>query len=403
MVVFAGSIQAEVTSPIVAQPSTAISGRETWPATLVTVRVLICPDKFAGTLSAPSVAAAVASGWTGADELVQRPLSDGGPGFVEVLGEALGGTLLPVETVDPLGRPVRGEVLLAGTTAYIESAQACGLHLLTREERDPNTTTSYGLGLLMTAAVEAGAAELVIGLGGSAVNDGGAGMLAALGAAPVDAAGYALPYGGVHLSTAAALGGVPRLRDARITIATDVDNPLTGLHGASKVYGPQKGATEEDVFRLDAALEQFAGVLEQAFGVTDLEVAPGGGAAGGIGAALIALGARVTSGIGLVGTLIGLEKELDAADLVITGEGSFDHQSLRGKVVAGIAHGARDRGLPCVVVCGRNETGYREAAAAGVTETLSLTEHFKSEETALAEPARGLRELAEHLSRQWSR
>ncbi len=367
------------------------------------VRVLICPDKFAGTLSAPDVASAVASGWGGDDLLVQRPLSDGGPGFVEVLSGALDGRLLPVETVDPLGRPARGEVLLVGNTAYLESAQACGLHLLTKQERNPNTTTSYGLGLLMTAAVEAGATELVIGLGGSAVNDGGAGMLAALGAAPIDVAGNALPYGGMYLTSAVALEGQPRLRQARIVAATDVDNPLTGLHGASKIYGPQKGATEEDVFRLDAALEQFAGVLERAFGLTDLEVAPGGGAAGGIGAALIALGGRVTSGIGLVGTLIGLEKELDAADLVITGEGSFDHQSLRGKVVAGIANGARDRGLPCVVVCGRNETGYREAASAGVTETLSLTEHFGSEATALAEPARGLRELAERLSVQWSR
>ena len=367
------------------------------------VRVLICPDKFAGTLSAPDVASAVAAGWAGEDHLVQRPLSDGGPGFVEVLAGALDGRRLPVETVDPLGRPARGEVLLCGATAYLESAQACGLHLLTKQERNPNTTTSYGLGLLMMAAVEAGAAELVIGLGGSAVNDGGAGMLAALGAAPIDVAGHALPYGGMFLNSAVALEGQPRLRQARIVAATDVDNPLTGLHGASKVYGPQKGATEEDVFRLDAALEQFAGVLERAFGITDLEVAPGGGAAGGIGAALIALGGRVTSGIGLVGALIGLEKELDAADLVITGEGSFDHQSLRGKVVAGIAHAARDRGLPCVVVCGRNETGYREAASAGVTETLSLTEHFGSEETALAEPARGLRELAERLSGQWSR
>jgi glycerate kinase len=370
------------------------------------VRVLICPDKFAGTLSAPDVASAVASGWRSSapgDELVERPLSDGGPGFVEVLSGALDGRLLPVETVDPLGRPARGEVLLAGTTAYLESAQACGLHLLTKQERNPNTTTSYGLGLLMTAAVEAGAAELVIGLGGSAVNDGGAGMLAALGAGPIDVAGNALPYGGMFLNSAVALDGPPRLRQARIVAATDVDNPLTGLHGASKVYGPQKGATEEDVFRLDAALEQFAGVLERAFGITELEVAPGGGAAGGIGAALIALGGRVTSGIGLVSTLIGLEKELDAADLVITGEGSFDHQSLRGKVVAGIAGGARDRGLPCVVVCGRNETGYREAAGAGVTETLSLTEHFGSAETALAEPARGLRELAERLASQWSR
>jgi glycerate 2-kinase len=366
------------------------------------VRVLICPDKFAGTLSASAAAEAVAEGWSGPDELIRRPLSDGGPGFVEVLSTTLNGRIIPVETVDPLGRPARGEVLLAGDTAYVESAQACGLHLLTRAERNPNTTTSYGLGLLLTAAVEAGASEVVIGLGGSAVNDAGAGMLAALGAAPVDIAGYALPYGGAYLNAAAALGGTPRLRQVRLVAATDVDNPLTGLHGASKIYGPQKGATEEDVYRLDAALEQFAGVLEKAFGITDLEVAPGGGAAGGIGAALIAMGARVTSGVGLVTTLIGLEKELDAANLVITGEGSFDHQSLRGKVVAGIANGARDRGLPCIVVCGRNETGYREAAAAGVTETLSLTEHFGSEETALAEPARGLRELAARIARQWS-
>ena len=253
------------------------------------------------------------------------------------------------------------------------------------------------------AAVEAGAAEVVIGLGGSAVNDGGAGMLAALGAAPVDVAGYALPYGGAYLNAAAGLAGRPRLREVRLVAATDVDNPLTGLYGASKIYGPQKGATEEDVYRLDAALEQFAGVLEKAFGVTDLQNTPGAGAAGGIGAALIALGGRVTSGIGLVTAAIGLERELDAADLVITGEGSFDHQSLRGKVVAGIAAGARDRGLPCIVVCGRNETGYREAASAGVTETLSLTEHFGSEETALSEPARGLRELSGRLARQWSR
>jgi glycerate kinase len=367
------------------------------------VRVLICPDKFAGTLSAPEVAAAVAEGWSAADELISRPLSDGGPGFVEVLAGALGGRRIPVPTVDPLGRPVGGEVLLAGATAYIESAQACGLHLLTPEERDPNTATSYGLGTLMLAAVEAGAAELVIGLGGSAVNDAGAGMLAALGAAPVDVAGYALPYGGAYLNAAAALTGPPRLRDVRLVAATDVDNPLTGLHGASKIYGPQKGATEEDVYRLDAALEQFAGVLEKTFGVTDLQRQPGGGAAGGIGAALIALGGRVTSGIGLVGTLIGLEKELDAADLVITGEGSFDHQSLRGKVVAGIANGARDRGVPCIVLCGRNETGYREAASAGVTETHSLTDHFGATEAALARPAEGLRDLAGRLAGQWSR
>ncbi|SDT64679.1 glycerate kinase [Actinoplanes derwentensis] len=368
------------------------------------VRVLICPDKFAGTLSAPEVAQAVADGWSvPGDVLVQRPLADGGPGFVEVLAAALDGRRIPVDTVDPLGRPARGEILHAGGVAYVESAQACGLHLLTAEERNPRAATSYGLGLLLAAAVETGAVEIVVGLGGSAVNDAGAGMLAALGAAPLDAAGLALPYGGAALSAATALGGVPQLRQVRLVAATDVDNPLTGLHGASNVFGPQKGASREDVLLLDAALEHFAGVLEQAFGIKDLALQPGGGAAGGIGAALIALGGRVTSGINLVTNLIGLDRELDAADLVITGEGSFDHQSLRGKVVAGIAAGAQDRGLPCVVLAGRNETGQREASAAGVTETHTLVEHFGNVETALAEPARGLRELAARLAGQWSR
>ncbi|MET0493106.1 MAG: glycerate kinase [Actinoplanes sp.] len=396
------------------------------------VRVLICPDKFAGTLTASEVAAAVAAGWRESapgDELIERPLSDGGPGFVEVLATALGGRRLGTDTVDPLGRPARGEILLVGQTAestrsgkpqintaestrsgkpqintvYVESAHACGLHLLAADERDPKITTSYGLGLLLAAAVEAGATEIVVGLGGSAVNDAGAGMLAALGAAPIDQSGYALPYGGLVLGTAAGLGGVPQLRQVSLVAATDVDSPLLGIHGASNVYGPQKGASREDVLLLDAALEHFSGVLEKAFDVEGLAARPGAGAAGGIGAALLALGGRVVSGIGLVTAAIGLEAELDAADLVITGEGSFDHQSLRGKVAAGIANGARDRGVPCVVLAGRNETGYREAASAGVTETYALVEHFGSVEQAMAEPARGLREVSARLARQWSR
>ncbi|WP_433829141.1 glycerate kinase family protein [Actinoplanes sp. CA-015351] len=368
------------------------------------MRVLICPDKFAGTLSAPAVADAIAEGWSVPDDvLVRRPLADGGPGFVDVLAAALDGRRVPVQTVDPLGRPVQGEILIKDHIAYVESAQACGLHLLATAERDPKSTTSYGLGLLLAAAVETGASEIVVGLGGSAVNDAGAGMLAALGAGPVDVSGNSLPYGGGPLIAAAGLAGEPRLRQVSLVAATDVDNPLTGLHGASNVFGPQKGASREDVLRLDAALEHFAGVLEQAFGRTHLKEEPGGGAAGGLGAALIALGGRVISGINLVTNLIGLDAELDAADLVITGEGSFDHQSLRGKVVAGVAAGARDRGVPCVVLAGRNETGYREAAAAGVTETHTLVEHFGSVETALAEPARGLRELSASLAGQWSR
>ncbi|MFI6329387.1 glycerate kinase [Micromonospora chersina] len=385
-----------------------------WPATLLGMRVLLCPDKFAGTLPAQEVAAAVAEGWrtvAPADELLIRPLADGGPGFVAVLAEALGGRLLPVPTVDPLGRPAAGEILLTDDgVAYLESAQACGLHLLSAAERDPKATTSYGLGLLVAAAVEAGARTVVIGLGGSATNDGGAGMLTPLGVTPLDEAGRALPYGGAALAAVAALDGAPRLRGAALVAATDVDNPLLGLHGASSVYGPQKGADRADVLLLDAALERWAAVLEKDLPgcPSGLGALPGGGAAGGLGAAVLALGGRCESGIGLVTRAIGLDAALDAADLVITGEGSFDHQSLRGKVVAGVAGAARDRGVPCVVLAGRVSTGRREAAAAGVTEAHSLVEHFGGEErggveAAMSRPAEGLRALGARLAGQWSR
>ncbi|MFF0176159.1 glycerate kinase family protein [Micromonospora profundi] len=386
-----------------------------WAATLHRMRVLLCPDKFAGTLPAPEVAAAVAAGWrtvTAGDDLLLRPLADGGPGFVEVLAEALDGRRVPVPTVDPLGRPAAGEILLTvdGATAYLESAQACGLHLLTAAERDPKTTTSYGLGLLVTAAVESGASTVVIGLGGSGTNDGGAGMLAALGVTPLDAGGAALPYGGAALAAIDALDGAPRLRGARLVAATDVDNPLLGLHGASNVFGPQKGADRADVLLLDAALERFAEVLERGLPgcPAGLGALPGGGAAGGLGAAILALGGTCESGIGLVTSATRLDAALDTVDLVITGEGSFDHQSLRGKVVAGVAGAARDRGVPCVVVAGQVSTGRREAASAGVTDAYSLVEHFGGEEAggldaALSRPADGLRELGARLARQWSR
>ncbi|WBB79937.1 glycerate kinase [Micromonospora sp. WMMD882] len=378
------------------------------------MRVLLCPDKFAGTLPAQEVAQAVAAGWrtvAAADDLLIRPLADGGPGFVAVLADALGGRRVPVPTVDPLGRPAPGEILLTPDgTAYLESAQACGLHLLAAAERDPKTTTSYGLGLLVAAALEHGARTVVIGLGGSATNDAGAGLLTALGVTPLDGTGQALPYGGAALTAVAALDGVPRLRAATLVAATDVDNPLLGLHGASNVYGPQKGADRADVLLLDAALERFAAVLEKDLPgcPAGLGALPGGGAAGGLGAAILALGGRCESGIGLVTRAIGLDAALDAADLVITGEGSFDHQSLRGKVVAGVAGAARDRGLPCVVVAGRVATGRREAATAGVTDTYSLVDHYGGEErggleAAMTRPAEGLRELGARLARQWSR
>jgi glycerate kinase len=373
------------------------------------MRVLVCPDKFAGTLSAPAVAEAIVAGWRAAapaDELTVRPLADGGPGFLDVLASALGASAsrFDVPTVDPLGRPVEGWVLVAGSTAYVESAQACGLHLVPQDQRDPTVTTSYGVGALVAAAVESGVREVVIGLGGSATNDGGAGLLAALGASPVDAAGYVLPYGGAALAYCTGLLGVPRLRGVHVVGASDVDSPLTGPLGASFVFGPQKGATPEQIEVLDSALAKFATVLERDLPgcPPDLSAHAGAGAAGGLGAAILACGGRLKSGVDLVRSVIGLDAALDACDLVITGEGSFDDQSLRGKVVSGIAGAARERGLPCVVLAGRVEADQRNAVAAGVVESYSLVEHFGDEATAMSRPEEGLRAVSERIARKWS-
>jgi len=372
------------------------------------MRVLIAPDSFGGTLSAAEAASAIAEGWAAGaahDDVVTRPLSDGGPGFVDVLHTTLGGELLAVTVPDPLGRTVPATVLVAGDTAYVESAQACGLHLLAPHERDPMWATSYGVGVLLAAAVETGARTVVVGLGGSGTNDGGAGMFAALGAPPIGEDGLALPYGGAPLVACAGLADQPRLRGVALVAALDVDNPLLGLTGASAVYGPQKGASRDDVQVLDAALARWAEVLGRSLPTAPagLGALPGGGAAGGLGAALLALGARRASGIGMVRELIGLDSAVDAADLVVTGEGSFDWQSLRGKVAAGVAEAALARGLPCLVLAGRVEVGRRELAAAGVAAAYSISDHLGSVERAMSDAAGGLTALAERVAREWSR
>ncbi len=373
---------------------------------MIAVRVLICPDKFAGSLTAGAAADAIAAGWASVapeDTLDLHPLADGGPGFIDVIEPAAGGKRVPVITADPLGRPTDAEILVIDSVAYVESAHACGLDLLEPDERDPLRTSSSGLGPLIAAAIDAGVSEVVIGLGGSATNDAGAGMIAALGGVPVDAAGNALEPGGAALAACADIVGSPRLSGVRLTGATDVDSPLTGIFGASAVYGPQKGASREDVLVLDAALEHYSHVLSDALPTcpSNLAARRGAGAAGGLGAAILALGGGLRSGIELVRDLTRLEQALDLADAVITGEGSLDAQSLRGKVVAGVAHGARDRGLPCLVIAGQSSAGRREAAAAGVTDVYTLVDHFGSTERAMAEAAAGLRDLGARLAAQW--
>ncbi len=371
------------------------------------MRVLIAPDGFGGTLSPVEAAEAIAAGWRTAapdDDLDLAPLSDGGPGFVEVLAAARPGAIRrAVRVQDALGRPVRAELLLDGATAYVESASACGLHLLTDGERTPRATTTYGVGQLLTEALEAGAGRIVVGLGGSATNDGGAGMLAALGLACHGAGGERLAPGGAALSGLARLAGRPdpRLADVELIAATDVDSPLLGLRGASAVFGPQKGSSREDVALLDGALHRFADVLEAHLGVSVREQ-QGAGAAGGLGAALLALGARRESGISLVQRLVGLPARVARAELVVTGEGTLDGSSLSGKVVSGVAALAAAEAVVCLVLAGAVRVGGRELAAAGIEAAYSLVEQV-GVEAALLRPAEELAALATRVSRQWSR
>ena len=373
------------------------------------VRVLIAPDGFGGTLTPAAAAAAMADGWARvapADALDLAPLSDGGPGLLDVLSAALpDAVLVAVPVEDPLARPVDAAFLLDGRTAYVEAAAACGLHLLRTgrgvDERDPTTTTTYGVGQLVRAALDAGATRVVVGLGGSGTNDGGAGLLAALGVARTGPAGERLAPGGLALRGVARLEGWPDLTGVELVAATDVDAPLLGLRGASAVYGPQKGATREQVALLDGALTRWADVLEAHAGraVRDL---PGAGAAGGLGAALLALGARREPGLALVRQLVGLEPRLARADLVLTGEGTFDATSLTGKVVSGVAALAAEHALPCVVLAGQVRVGRREAAAHGIEAEYAVTD-LVGLERSLADPAASLSELASRVAQQWSR
>jgi len=371
------------------------------------MRVVVAPDSFGGTLSATAAAEAIATGWRRAapdDELRLLPLADGGTGFVEVLHAARGGEWHELEVTGPFGDPVPARWLRIDDTAYLESAAACGLHLVPRERRVPevaSAVTSRGVGELVADARDAGVAVVVIGLGGSATTDGGAGMLAALGAVPVDGHGAPLADGGSALAGCARLDGTADI-GVQLIAAADVDNPLLGQHGAAAVFGPQKGADDAAVAELDAALARFADVLVATFGV-DVRDEPGAGAAGGLGAALLACGARRVSGAGLVRELVGLDAELDKAQLAITGEGSFDWQSLRGKLITAVARGAADRGLPCVVLAGQVSVGRREAAAVGVDSAYGVAEHAGSVEASMADPAGTLAALAEHVGSQWSR
>ncbi len=371
------------------------------------MRILIAPDSFKGALSAPEAAAAMAAGlrrvWPDV-ETVELPVADGGEGTAAALAAATGGTLITETVSGPLGEPraARWALLGDGTTAVIELAEAAGLPLVPRERRDPKVTTTRGVGeLLLRAAQHPTVRRILIGLGGSATNDGGAGLLRALGVRFLDAGGHDLPEGGAALADLASVDTSGLSLDPaahEIIIACDVDNPLTGPRGASAVFGPQKGASPEDVVVLDAALERFAAVLERP--VANIA---GAGAAGGTAAGLLWLfpAATLRPGIEIVLDALHFEGRLRTADLVLTGEGKLDGQTLGGKAVAGVARRARAAGVPTAVLAGAvaDDSGANALEAAGVSATLALPPGPCSLEEAMAHTRDWLTDAAERAAR----
>ncbi len=324
------------------------------------MKIVIAPDSFKESLSALEVAQAVQAGFSQVFPqaiYVLVPVADGGEGTVDAMVAATGGRREIVTATGPLGTPVEAFYGLTGdgATAVIEMAAASGLMLVPAAQRNPLLTTSRGTGELIRAALDAGARRFILGIGGSATNDGGAGMVQALGARLLDARGEDIGPGGGAL---AALERVdvsaldPRLAECRIEVACDVDNPLTGPRGASAVFGPQKGATAEMVQTLDANLARFAHIVERDLGVA-VDAVPGAGAAGGMGAAMLAFfGATLKPGIEIVTAAVDLDTHVRDADLVITGEGRIDFQTVHGKTPIGVARVARRHGKPVIGIAG---------------------------------------------------
>lgn len=371
-------------------------------------RVLVAPDKFKGSLTAAQVAAAVSAGirrvtdWT----IVTVPVADGGDGTVDAAVSA-GFARVAVRASGPTGEPVDTAYARRGDTAVVEMADVSGLVRLPGGRRQPLTASSRGVGEVMADAIDAGCTDIVVGIGGSASTDGGAGLARALGARLLDAEGEDLPDGGAALAALARLdlGGFrSRLEGINVTVASDVDNPLLGKRGAAAVYGPQKGATASDVQRLDAALAHWADVVEEATGRDD-RTHPGAGAAGGVGYGMLALlGARLRPGIDLLLDLVGFEAELaklDKNDLVVTGEGSLDEQTLHGKAPAGVAAAAAARGIPVVAVCGRTTLDADRLREAGFTHVYALTDIEPDLQRCFDDAEPLLHRLGEQLASEW--
>ncbi|MFC7979282.1 glycerate kinase [Streptomyces cinereoruber] len=371
-------------------------------------RVLVAADKFKGSLTAVEVAERVTAGLRRVVpdlEVETLPVADGGDGTVAA-AVAAGFERHEVTVTGPVGEPVTAAFALRDTTAVVEMAEASGLQLLPAGVFAPLTATTYGSGELLRAALDAGATTVVFGVGGSATTDGGAGMLAALGARFLDADGESVGPGGAalaDLATADLTGLDPRFAEVDLILASDVDNPLTGPKGAPAVYGPQKGATPDDVRTLDAALAHFATVLEKAIGpkAAEAALAPGAGGAGGIGYGALILGASFRPGIELMLEVLGFAPALERATLVITGEGSLDEQTLHGKAPAGVAAAARAAGKEVVAVCGRLALPAEALGRAGIRRAYPLAALEPDPAKSMANAGPLLEEAAANIARDF--
>ncbi|MFZ5937467.1 glycerate kinase [Pseudomonas sp. HS6-2] len=373
------------------------------------MKIVIAPDSFKDSLDAAGVARAIALGLgeaLPAAELVECPMADGGEGTMEAIVAASHGELRRLTVRGPLGERVEAGWgwLAESRTAVIEMAQASGIQLVPSGQRDACRSSTWGTGELIAAALAAGAQRIVLAIGGSATNDGGSGMLRALGLRLLDAGGQALEEGGLALARLAHIDASdldPRLAEVQVDVAADVDNPLCGANGASAIFGPQKGANPEQVQALDQALGHFADHCAQLLG-KDVRDFPGCGAAGGMGfAAKAFMGARFRPGVEVVAELAGLDALVQGADLVITGEGRFDAQTLRGKTPMGVARVAKRHGVPVVVLAGTLGEGYQQLYAHGIDAAFALANGPMTLEQACANAAQLLQDRAGDIARVW--
>lgn len=378
------------------------------------MRIVIAPDKFKGSLSAPDVCRHLEKGLqqaTGGNlDIVHIPVADGGEGTLDA-AVGSGFTRRSAKVSGPTGEPLDADYAVRGSEAVIEMATASGLAVLPQVLRgdqpdslSATTASSLGTGQLIRAALDAGCRRIILAVGGSANTDGGAGVLQGLGARFLDPDGTDLPAGGAalaRLDTIDFTGFDPRLKDTRFVLASDVDNPLLGAQGAAAIFGPQKGASQQDVNMLDAALARFVEVLAREIGHRAIKAAEaaGAGAAGGVGYAAIAvLAAARRPGIDVVLEFTGLPERLAGADLVITGEGSLDEQSLLGKTPMGVARASAAQGVPVIVVCGRNTLAQGQATAAGFEDVYALTELESNVNRCMAEAGQLLEQLGTQIS-----